>query len=198
MSLWRAFFSFLSEWTYLQPSCPWEECQTTNKFNNFNCCFRYALGHRTVWKAVKSRGNFTSLLVKSCAQKSQRSWIRDHKNQTTACFRVGQKEEIWDWSVSQEINFNCHNHQSNTSSLATPPTWSMEVICPMCGLSCHTGSQGLFTSIQPWPASTALCLSSRSQKTCQTEHFSSSGMFHLPPSTGCCSGLMCDSSEVVF
>lgn len=62
-------------------------------------------------------------------------------------------------------------------------TWSVEVICPTCGLSHHIGSQGLFKCIQPWTASTALCFSSTSLKTCQNEHFFfSSGMFHLPPS----------------
>lgn len=76
--------------------------------------------------------------------------------------------------------------------------WSEEVTHPMCGLSHHIGSQGLFTYIQPWPASTMLCLCSRSQKTCQTEHFYYSGMFHLPPSTGCCSGLVCHLSELCF
>lgn len=76
--------------------------------------------------------------------------------------------------------------------------WSEEVTHPMCGLSHHIGSQGLFTYIQPWPASTMLCLCSRSQKTCQTEHFYYSGMFHLPPSTGCCSGLVCDLCWDVF
>lgn len=62
-------------------------------------------------------------------------------------------------------------------------TWSVEVICPTCGLSHHTGSQGPFKCIQPWTPSTTLCFSSTSLKTCQNEHlFFSSGLFHLPPS----------------
>lgn len=62
-------------------------------------------------------------------------------------------------------------------------TWSVEVICPTCGLSHHTGSQGPFKCIQPWTPSTTLCFPSTSLKTCQNEHlFFSSGLFHLPPS----------------
>lgn len=62
-------------------------------------------------------------------------------------------------------------------------TWSVEVMCPTCGLSHHTGSQGPFKCIQPWTASTTLCFPSTSLKTCQNEHlFFSSGLFHLPPS----------------
>ncbi len=68
----------------------------------------------------------------------------------------------------------------------------------MCGPSHHTGSQGLFTYIQAWPASTTLCLCSRSQKTCQAEHFYYSGMFHWPPKPGCCWHLMCDFSKLYF
>lgn len=68
----------------------------------------------------------------------------------------------------------------------------------MCGPSFHAGSQSLFTYIQPWPASSLLCLSSRSQKTCQTEHFYYSGVFHLPSRSDCSRGLLCDLSEVVF
>lgn len=41
---------------------------------------------------------------------------------------------------------------------------SPKVTRPMCGPSHYAGSQGLLTHVQPWPASTTLCLCSRSPK----------------------------------
>lgn len=117
-----------------------------------------------------------------------------HLNQTKAVVRVSE-DGIWHWSLRHEIHFNCHNGNHNTSSLPAPPMSGRQRSSVQCVVSAVTLAAELYSHT---PNHDPLCLSSRSQKTCQAEHFYYSGMFHMPPSAGCCRSLMCDLSKLHF
>lgn len=107
-------------------------------FRNLKQIFFFS---HTVYKTVWRRSSWRPLIS---------TW---HLNQTKAGLRISQ-EEIWDRRLSQVVYFK---HLVSLWHLITGGStfeWSVEVIRSMCGLVHHIGSQGLFTYIQPWPAST--------------------------------------------